>query len=674
MTDQKMADSSMQLLSREAETRTGRVDANKTQKISVVIPLYNGAAYIKEAVLSVLSQTLSCHELIVVDDGSTDNGAEIVRALSETHAVKLLSKANGGQSSARNFGVAHAEGDLIALLDQDDVWYANHLQELVRPFLLPRSAELGWVYSNLDEIDANGQVVTRSFLSTLKTEHPKRDILTCLKEDMFVLPSASLISRKAFEAVNGFDESLSGYEDDDLFLRLFRAGFDNEYLDRPLSQWRIYSASSSYSPRMGKSRSAYARKLLATYPDDTDRGRYYTRDYLVPRFFRQIAAECRTALIAGNADAFRVAKADLNFICQFQSQHDPSRIEVEDLLITAVIPLYNGAPYIEEALRSVLRQSLAPAEIIVVDDGSTDDGAAIVERLAAQHPIRLLRKENGGQSSARNYGVAHAGGDFIALLDQDDAWYPNHLEELAKPFVERRARELGWVYSDLDEIDEQGRLIVNSLLSRFATEHPKRDLFSCLREDMYVLPSASLISRKAFEAVGGFDEQLSGYEDDDLFLRMFRLGFDNVFIGEPLSKWRIYPTSSSYSFRMGRSRVNYARKLWQMFPDDLERFRYYRRGLILPRFFRVMVSEYIKYMYLKKLEFARIAMDQLRALAPIWLFRQRLALFLLDSSLTRLLLRSRIFFRLVFFIRERVGRSSRYSARHDTSSKTGRAT
>ena len=220
------------------DRRDGAV-AYRDPRISTIIPLYNGATYIEAALRSVMRQTLPPNEVIVVDDGSTDNGAEIVRRLAAEYPITLLSKANGGQSSARNFGAVHATGDLIALLDQDDIWYPDHLAELVKPFLRPRSTALGWVYSNLDEIAANGHMLVRSFLTTLGSQHPKRDIFACLKQDMFILPSASLISREAFDAVGGFDERLSGYEDDDLFLRLFLAGFDNEYIDTPLSQWRI---------------------------------------------------------------------------------------------------------------------------------------------------------------------------------------------------------------------------------------------------------------------------------------------------------------------------------------------------------------------------------------------------------------------------------------------------
>jgi len=261
--------------------------------------------------------------------------------------------------------------------------------------------------------------------------------------------------------------------------------------------------------------------------------------------------------------------------------------------ISAVIPLYNGSKFIEAALQSVFDQTVPPNEVIVVDDGSTDQGSAKVKAMAERYPIVLLSRPNGGQSSARNFGVAQSSCELIALLDQDDIWYPTHLESLARPFVERTTgAALGWVYSDVDEIDADGQMICQAVLRTLPTEHPKRNLFACLREDMYVLPSASLISRQAFDDVGGFDERLSGYEDDDLFLRLFRAGYANVFLETPLSKWRIYFESSSYSFRMRRSCSIFTRKLLANYADDPKRALFFHRDLLLPRFYRTAVLEY----------------------------------------------------------------------------------
>lgn len=276
------------------------------------------------------------------------------------------------------------------------------------------------------------------------------------------------------------------------------------------------------------------------------------------------------------------------------AEHPPRTSGLWALRIAVVIPLYNGARYIGDAIESVIAQTLPPAEIVVVDDGSTDDGPDIVARMAAEHPITLLRKPNGGQASARNLGIAHTTSELIALLDQDDIWYPDHLERLARPFLRARYPEIGWVYGNLDEIDEAGRTVMRSCLRHGPRHHPKRDIFTCLGSDMFILPSATIIARKAFDAVGGFDERLSGYEDDDLFLRIFRAGFDNLFIDRGVTRWRIACGSASFSPRMSVSRMIYFRKLLAAFPDDPLRKRFYARQYLAPRFFPWIVREYTK--------------------------------------------------------------------------------
>jgi glycosyltransferase involved in cell wall biosynthesis len=94
--------------------------------------------------------------------------------------------------------------------------------------------------------------------------------------------------------------------------------------------------------------------------------------------------------------------------------------------ISVIIPVYNGAPYLAEAIESVLTQTQPPAEIIVVDDGSTDDSAKIARTYGP--PIRCLQQAKSGQSAARNRGIEQAAGDLLAFLDADDLWLPDKLE------------------------------------------------------------------------------------------------------------------------------------------------------------------------------------------------------------------------------------------------------
>jgi glycosyltransferase involved in cell wall biosynthesis len=251
--------------------------------------------------------------------------------------------------------------------------------------------------------------------------------------------------------------------------------------------------------------------------------------------------------------------------------------------ISAIIPVYNGRRFLREAVDSVLNQVLLPIELIIIDDGSNDDSLSVLDDLDPSIPIIKVRQENSGQSAARNHGVRLAKGDYIALLDQDDIWYPEHLEELVKPFA--KIKKLGWVYSNVDEIDEEGFMVRIGMLNDIPAQHPKRSLTEMLCHDIYILPSASLIDREAFLRVSGFDERLSGYEDDDLFLRMFRTGYRHEYLNNSLSKWRIYNSSSSFTSRMAQSRRLYAKKLMDMFPDNPTTGRYWVRDCIAPRFF-----------------------------------------------------------------------------------------
>jgi glycosyltransferase involved in cell wall biosynthesis len=443
----------------------------------------------------------------------------------------------------------------------------------------------------VDEISEDGSLRIRSALSAGSAEHPKTRLDRCLAGDMFILPSAAMIARPAFDAVGGFDEQLDDYENEDFFLRLFHLGYRNVYIEQPLGQWLVCAGSAVHAARTSESRMRFARKLLRMFPDEPDLSHFYARDLIAPRFLAQTVTDARAALRAGDIARAEARFEDITFLERHVSAERKPYPLRDGLFITVVIPLYDGGRFIREALTSVFDQILVPDEIIVVDDGSSDDGPDIVREMGRQRPIRLISKPNGGQSSARNLGVDHAHGDLIAFLDQDDAWYPNHLSELVKPFLEPRQVEIGWTYCDLDEVNESGEMVAREVLVKTKAKHPKRELGDCLRNDMFILPSASLVSRRAFRQVGGFDERLSGYEDDDLFLRLFQAGFDNVFLPQALSRWRIWGISSSYSPRMAISRMTYARKLIQRFPDDCTMDRFPIRDWIAPRFVRLLALE-----------------------------------------------------------------------------------
>ncbi len=294
-----------------------------------------------------------------------------------------------------------------------------------------------------------------------------------------------------------------------------------------------------------------------------------------------------------------------------------------------MIALYNGERFIKEALQSVFSQSVPPAEIVVVDDGSSDSGVEVVESLASSVPLRVVRTANGGQGAARNRGWSSTDADLIAFLDQDDVWYPTHLQVLREQFERHTgARPLGWAYSDVDELWADGSTVRHGMLRNFPGTHPKTSLAQCISTDMYILPSAALVARSALADVGGFDERLRGYEDDDLFLRILLAGYDNVFVDESLSKWRMHAGSSGRSPRMGQSRLIYLDKLVELCGTEAHDYRGNRllQDLAVPRMLRSVGVELIDGLRSGDRESVARSIDQLNAIKPHASRRAQLAI------------------------------------------------
>lgn len=251
-------------------------------------------------------------------------------------------------------------------------------------------------------------------------------------------------------------------------------------------------------------------------------------------------------------------------------------------MISVIIPIYNGQKWLREAVDSVCKQTLLPDELILVDDGSRSNPFTVLEGLHTPFQLMRVRQENAGQSAARNHGARLATGEYLAFLDQDDRWYPEHLERLLPMMKEG----VGWAYHNVDLMNEKGRIIQKRRLDHRGGEHPKKTLEGLLAYDLHVLPSASLVLAKAFQNVGGFDVELSGFEDDDLFVRIQEAGWQNKYLPESLSAWRIHRGSSGFSSRMAQSRDHYEAKLLGKYPEQA--------SIIKPRFAAGRVNEKLR--------------------------------------------------------------------------------
>ena len=217
-------------------------------------------------------------------------------------------------------------------------------------------------------------------------------------------------------------------------------------------------------------------------------------------------------------------------------------------LVSVVVPAYNAAATLAHTLEATLAQTYRNLEILVVDDGSRDASGSIAREFALRDPrVRLLRKANGGLSSARNHGVAHARGDLIALLDADDLWHP---EKIAKQVAALRGAggQAGLVYTWTALLDPDGRLN-----GRYVVARHEGDVFASLLLYNFLAPgSATLIRRACLEAVGGFDETLREGCEDLMCCLMLAERFDFVVVPEVLTGCRQIESSMSHDLRAMR--------------------------------------------------------------------------------------------------------------------------
>jgi glycosyltransferase involved in cell wall biosynthesis len=197
--------------------------------------------------------------------------------------------------------------------------------------------------------------------------------------------------------------------------------------------------------------------------------------------------------------------------------------------ISVVIPSYNAAHFLPRCLNSVFSQTLKPDEVIVVDDGSSDETAAVARQLGAT----VVSRSNGGLSAARNTGIQHASGDWIGLLDADDMWAPEKLQRQ----VEKLRPDTILVYTGIRIFDDNG-----TREQRRATDVPTA--LRMLRYCNPITPSTVLVRRDAVLRDGGFREDIRACEDWEMWVRLKRLGTFEV-VEEPLTDYYVYPNSLS---------------------------------------------------------------------------------------------------------------------------------
>jgi glycosyltransferase involved in cell wall biosynthesis len=430
-------------------------DPQSQPLISIVIPVYNGAGFIKEAVDNILSQNYPAIEIIFINDGSTDNSEEIIRSLDIDY--RYFYQDNDGPASARNRGIKEASAGLITFLDVDDLWPANNL----------------WLLSGKMQQNTDVEVV-HGFAQLLEKNSITGNYdFTGNPQDSFPAYIGAGIYRKSvFSMVGLFDSFMKFGEDADWFKR---AGEMNINLKK-LEEVTLYVRRHGKNMTEGKN------------------------------------------------------LVELNALKVFKKSLDRMRGKPESKTesISVIIPVFNGEAYLAEAIESVLNQHLKVAEIIVVDDGSTDNSVSVARKY--QPDVILFQQQNKGAAAARNLGVTKAKGNYLAFLDADDIWTDNHLSLLLDKMKNDPALDMvfgkveQFISPELD-IEEHERLKPG--LKVIAGEHP----------------GAMLIKRSSFMKVGLLNENLQLAEFIDWFGKARDMGLKSGMLEEIVYKRRIHRTN-----------------------------------------------------------------------------------------------------------------------------------
>lgn len=215
--------------------------------------------------------------------------------------------------------------------------------------------------------------------------------------------------------------------------------------------------------------------------------------------------------------------------------------------ISVVIPTFNQANYLAEALESVFHQTYRDFEVIVVDDGSTDGTQALLSRYNSK--IRCFIQPNGGRAGARNTGLKEAKGDYIAFLDSDDIWKEDRLERSLQAL--EKVPAAGLIHGEVEAIDFEGSLLrekTDKIKKVYQIQRKKPTDYHLVLERYAIFSSTVLFRKSCLETVGLYDSRFGLYEDYDWYLR-FALNYPiHLMEGPPVAQYRIHEGNVSSQY------------------------------------------------------------------------------------------------------------------------------
>ena len=438
---------------------------NSHPLVSVIVPVYNVEQYLEECVKSILSQTYKNLEIILVDDGATDSSGRMCDSYAaDDGRIKVVHKENGGLNSARQAGFEHAHGEWIAFVDSDDVIDGRYIE-----LLLEANAKYGTEiaicgFSYFDNTIKKDTRVASFCMKDIDTV-TRLYLIDARPENKFFLQTAwaKLFKRKLIEQVDwdfsdyrsNEDELMSVYyykntmngvsfvnnqlyyyrQNPDSIMSKAQVEYKNSYKGMPTSKFEFLE--DVYQKRLAMFGSKYRDEI--TYYYAMHFMVYIDKEYRKMPTYRLAKQEAelfnsklddihkankKYVFYDEYSDIFKVVskKRDIQAFFDYRNSHP---------LVSVIVPVYNVEQYLEECVKSILSQTYKNLEIILVDDGATDSSGRMCDSYAADDGrIKVVHKENGGVSRARNTGIEKSKGEYVLFVDADDYLAPKAIAVL----------------------------------------------------------------------------------------------------------------------------------------------------------------------------------------------------------------------------------------------------
>lgn len=452
--------------------------------ISVIIPVYNSARYIKECINSILEQSYTVFEVILIDDGSADDSVEICRELSRAdHRIRLLRQEHQGVSAARNYGIREANGKYLFFIDSDDMIHPQLLNSLY-VLLESKNAVMATGYYCLEDDGWKEQLDHKFYFDA-------DDVCTYLSNQELMEEyvyerygglsgiGGKMILREAVKYLC-FDENMTNGEDTKYIYQLVEQGADAVFLHM---RWYYYRKHEGGASKKLTETAFRGRYECACYIRDQGEknGRIIQAEHWEGYIARRIVEWYRLGRQTHDGDLIRYtkglalsesssgifAKIDQRtqkdfflafhcypLLCMRQqirkslnkkkniqkpgrwngaSEKFEGKIRRNLGRISVIISVHNSERFIRQCICSVLRQTYMDLEIIVIDDGSTDRSLEVCREMGeSDKRIRLFSQKRKGSAAAWNYGMNVAAGKYIFFMEGDDAIHPLLLEVLVR--------------------------------------------------------------------------------------------------------------------------------------------------------------------------------------------------------------------------------------------------